>query len=165
MRRSTEGFTGFLFTALDSFDRPFNQAPSLHIAILVILWPLYARHAPRWLLAPLHIWFVLIGASVLTTYQHHFIDIPTGVLLGLVCLWLWPDERPSPLAGARLTRDRRRQSLALRYAAGAILRRDCICSAAVGRCCFCGLPSRLALLQRTTRSSARPASRRRRTGG
>ena len=117
----TEGFTGFLFTALDSFDRPFNQAPSLHIAILVILWPLYERHAPRWALAPLHIWFALIGASVLTTYQHHFIDIPTGVLLGLACLWLWPDDRPSPLAGARLTRDRKRRALAFRYAAGGVL--------------------------------------------
>jgi hypothetical protein len=28
----------------------------------------------------------------MTTYQHHFIDIPTGFLLGLLCLWLWPRE-------------------------------------------------------------------------
>ena len=28
--------------------QPFNQAPSLHIALLVILWALYARQLPRW---------------------------------------------------------------------------------------------------------------------
>jgi protein-tyrosine phosphatase len=86
------GAAGFMFDALASFDQPFNQAPSLHIALLVILWVLYARHAPRALLWPLHVWFTLIGASVLTTWQHHFIDIPTGALLGLFCLWLWPDD-------------------------------------------------------------------------
>ena len=31
-----EGFAGFLFRALGAFDKPFNQAPSLHIALLVI---------------------------------------------------------------------------------------------------------------------------------
>jgi membrane-associated phospholipid phosphatase len=113
------GFSGFLFDALASFDKPFNQAPSLHIALLVILWDLYARHAPRRLLWPLHAWFALIGASVLTTYQHHFIDIPTGALLGFVCLWLWPDAGRSPLAGARPCREPKRRVLALRYAAGA----------------------------------------------
>jgi len=115
------GLAGFLFEALGAFDKPFNQAPSLHIALLVILWPFYERHVPGWAKIPLHVWFTLIGASVLTTYQHHFIDIPTGVLLGLFALWLWPDESTSPFAGARLTRDRRRRSLASRYAAGAAL--------------------------------------------
>ena len=43
----THGLAGFLFAALTSFDKPFNQAPSLHIALLVILWRLYARHLPR----------------------------------------------------------------------------------------------------------------------
>lgn len=117
----TQGFSGFLFAALTSFDQPFNQAPSLHIALLVILWVLYARHAPRWGLWLLHPWFVLVGASVLTTYQHHFIDIPTGILLGCVCLWLWPDHGPSPAAAATLARDRRRLVLAVRYTLGALV--------------------------------------------
>ena len=34
-----------MFDALAGFDKPFNQAPSLHIALLVILWELYARQA------------------------------------------------------------------------------------------------------------------------
>ena len=94
----TDGVSGFLFAALTSFDQPFNQAPSLHIALLVILWVLYARHVPRWASWLLHPWFALVGVSVLTTYQHHFIDIPTGALLGLFCLWAWPDQGPSPLS-------------------------------------------------------------------
>jgi hypothetical protein len=88
------GAAGLLFAALRGFDQPFNQAPSLHIALVVILWDLYrrlihGRIAPscctRWTLA--------ICISVLTTYQHHFIDIPTGALLGVFCVWAWPLER------------------------------------------------------------------------
>jgi membrane-associated phospholipid phosphatase len=114
----THGFAGALFAALTSFDRPFNQAPSLHIALLVILWRLYAKHLPRLAQWPLHLWFALVGASVLTTYQHHFFDIPTGALLGVFCLWLWPERGTSPLATAALTADRRRLVLATRYLIG-----------------------------------------------
>ena len=115
----THGVAGFLFAALTSFDKPFNQAPSLHIALLVILWVLYARHVPRWALWLLHPWFLLVGVSVLTTYQHHVIDIPTGALLGFLCLWLWPDRGPSPLSAFHVALDRRRLVLASRYGAGA----------------------------------------------
>ncbi|MGA3828214.1 serine/threonine protein phosphatase, partial [Pseudomonas chlororaphis] len=70
------GLFGWLFDLLACFDKPFNQAPSLHIALLVVLWFCYARHVQgtwRWLV---HGWFALIGVSVMTTYQHHFIDLP-----------------------------------------------------------------------------------------
>src|SRR5262249_43803461 len=73
-RPQATGVAGALFDVLTSFDKPFNQAPSLHIALLVILWPLYARHVPRWALWLLHPWFALLFISVLTTYQHPFID-------------------------------------------------------------------------------------------
>ena len=118
---ATDGVAGFMFAALTSFDQPFNQAPSLHIALLVILWVFYARHLPRWARLLLHPWFALVGVSVLTTYQHHFIDIPTGALLGFFCLWLWPDRGPSPNAAFAVTRDPRRRSLAIRYGAGALV--------------------------------------------
>jgi len=66
-----------------------------------------------------HSSFVLIGASVLTTYQHHFIDIPTGLLAGWLCVWLVPDEGGSPLRSAGIATDPRRRKLAAWYAAGA----------------------------------------------
>jgi len=117
---ATEGAAGLLFRTLASFDRPFNQAPSLHIALLIVLWHVYAVHLrqrTRWLL---HIWFALIGASVLTTYQHHFFDVPTGALLGFFCLWLWPDARRSPFATAHLSIEHKRVVLAAGYLTGAV---------------------------------------------
>jgi hypothetical protein len=75
---------------------------------------------PRWALWPLHSGSLLICVSVLTTYQHHFIDIPTGALLGLICLWLWPSEHDAPLSRWQPTRDRHRIALALRYGGGAV---------------------------------------------
>ncbi|NHZ35645.1 phosphatase PAP2/dual specificity phosphatase family protein [Massilia rubra] len=90
-RPETAGFNGALFTALAGFDKPFNQAPSLHISLLVVLWLVYARHLrglARWLL---HIWFFLIGVSVLTTFQHHAIDIVGGLLVAVACVYVFPD--------------------------------------------------------------------------
>jgi protein-tyrosine phosphatase/membrane-associated phospholipid phosphatase len=120
-RPDMTGTPGFMFDALTSFDKPFNQAPSLHIALLVVLWVIYARHVPRRLAWPLHLWFALIGVSVLTTYQHHFFDLPTGAALGFFALWLWPVQGPSPVTGFRLASDPRRLFLALYYASGAAL--------------------------------------------
>lgn len=117
----TSGFAGFMFEALGAFDKPFNQAPSLHVALTTILIARYARWLPKgWLVLFLG-WSVLVVASVMTTYQHHFIDIPTGALLGLFCLWLWRDDGSHALAGAALTNDPRRRQLAVFYLAGALL--------------------------------------------
>jgi hypothetical protein len=85
-----EGLWAVMFEALAEFDRPFNQLPSLHIALAVILWALYARRLSGVARRAMEGWFLLICGSVLTTYQHHFIDIPTGALLGALCLWAWP---------------------------------------------------------------------------
>src|SRR5262249_21642012 len=62
-----------------------------------------------------------ICGSVLTTWQHHFIDIPTGALLGVLCVWLWPLERRIAMWRTwRVTRDLQRQLLAARYAVAAL---------------------------------------------
>ena len=67
VRPETTGVPGFLFAVLGGFDKPFNQAPSLHIALLVIIWD-HWRHRLGGLFLPLwHAWCFLIGVSVLTT--------------------------------------------------------------------------------------------------
>ncbi|PBB28334.1 MULTISPECIES: phosphatase PAP2/dual specificity phosphatase family protein [unclassified Mesorhizobium] len=121
VRPETTGLPGFMFAVLGGFDKPFNQAPSLHIALLVIIWDHWRHRLGRFLLPLWHGWCFLIGASVLTTWQHHFIDIPTGALLGLFALWLFPRNGELPFSGARLTSDAKARRLALSYALGAVL--------------------------------------------
>ncbi|MHC6227539.1 phosphatase PAP2/dual specificity phosphatase family protein [Pseudomonas sp. X10] len=121
-RPELAGIFGWLFDVLMGFDKPFNQAPSLHIALLVIIWAMFARHTRGLLLrGVMHGWMALIGLSVLTTWQHHFIDLPTGALVGFLCLWLWPRDGHSPLRHARLASDPKRWRLALYYSLGALL--------------------------------------------
>lgn len=124
VRPAQEGLFGALFAALSAFDRPFNQAPSLHIILLLLLWVCFYPHTKgvwRWLL---HAWFGLIGISVLTTFQHHFFDIPLGVLVACLCLWLWPDNGASPLSLVRfgqISRSSQRLRLASCYGFAASL--------------------------------------------
>ena len=87
-RPPTDGLFGDLFQALESFDLPYNQAPSLHVSLAFILWRQY--RGPFW-----GAWFVLVGLSTLTTYQHHFIDLPTGLWAGILVVALLPDK-PRP---------------------------------------------------------------------
>src|SRR6185295_18062627 len=118
-RPAADGLFGWMFDVLAGFDKPFNQAPSLHIALLIILWVLYARHlagAARWVL---HFWFALIGVSVLTTYQHHFIDLPTGLWVGWFCLWLFPDAGNQKMGSVPIFQPQRIR-LAIYYALGGV---------------------------------------------
>ena len=121
VRPETTGLPGFMFAVLGGFDKPFNQAPSLHIALLVIIWDHWRHRLGRLLLPLWHGWCFLIGASVLTTWQHHFIDIPTGALLGFFALWLFPRNGELPFSGALPTSDAKARRLALFYALGAVL--------------------------------------------
>ena len=92
-----DGFFGLLFDILMGFDKPFNQAPSLHITLLAILWQFYAQYFRGLGRYILHFWCLLIALSVLTTWQHHFFDIPTGLWVGCFSIWLWPDNMTTPL--------------------------------------------------------------------
>jgi hypothetical protein len=119
-RPPVEGLFGTLFAALDSVDQPFNQTPSLHISLLIIIWQRFAslRVAPA-IRGCIHLWALLIGISVLTTWQHHFIGVPTGMAVGFFCLWLWPDEgRTTP---SKRADDAGHFGLAARYQTGAVL--------------------------------------------
>ncbi len=121
VRPETHGLPGLLFDVLGGFDKPFNQAPSLHIALLVIIWDHWRGRLRGAWRAFWHGWCLLIGLSVLTTWQHHAIDIPTGALLGLFALWLFPAEGPAPLSGFRPTGEPKARRLAAYYAAGAAI--------------------------------------------
>jgi membrane-associated phospholipid phosphatase len=79
-----EGPLGVVWAWFIGMDQPHNLMPSLHIALRTILAAVYARHLTgKWHLA-VAFWFSLIGLSTLLTYQHHFIDVFTGFLLGLL---------------------------------------------------------------------------------
>ena len=91
----TDGLSGWLFDSLVAFDLPYNQAPSLHIALAVIVGAFYWTRFPK-IRLPIFLWQSLIALSVLTTYQHHFIDVPTGALLGWLVLWGIPQHGVSP---------------------------------------------------------------------
>jgi hypothetical protein len=87
------GWEGDLFGALYNFDQPFNQAPSLHVGLAVILWTRFRAHTTGPLRFALAAWFFLVAASTLTTWQHQFIDIPTGAWAGLMVLAAFPERR------------------------------------------------------------------------
>lgn len=111
---AVSGFSGFLFSSLAAFDLPFNQAPSLHIILCVVVGAFYLRKARAvWLKAAFALWFALIGFSVLTTYQHHFIDIPTGLAAGCLVLLIRPLEG-APL-GFAIAREAARYKWAALY--------------------------------------------------
>jgi protein-tyrosine phosphatase/membrane-associated phospholipid phosphatase len=83
----------FLFGLLEA-DLPFNQLPSLHIAFAIVLWTSMRTYLkPLWLKVFVGLWFWLIVLSTLFVYQHHFIDLPTGALLGFLAVYLIQEER------------------------------------------------------------------------
>jgi protein-tyrosine phosphatase len=110
---------GWMFDTLASFDRPFNQAPSLHLSLTTILWASFSQHLRGKLLWLMRGWMILMGASTLTTYQHHFIDLPTGIWVGLFCIVLFPAD-PVPTRG-KAGRDPLRFQLAAVYLSGYVL--------------------------------------------
>jgi hypothetical protein len=84
-RPQADGWLGAVFDSFREMDRPFNQLPSLHIALMVILADVYARHTKGLLRIMLLVWFGLIGLSTLLTYQHHFVDVAGGLFLAAIC--------------------------------------------------------------------------------
>ena len=96
-RPDVSGWAGSLFGFLWSFDKPHNLVPSLHVALASLLWPVYARHTPPnthgLLRGFVHLWFTVIIASPLFTWQHHLLDVVTGAMLGQVCMFVFPGWR------------------------------------------------------------------------
>ena len=113
------GLFSWMFEALASFDKPFNQAPSLHLSLTTILWARYSQHLRGGWLWLMRGWMILMGVSTLTTYQHHFIDLPTGIWVGLLCIAMFPNE-PAPVR-YEAVRDPQRIKFGAAYAVGCAL--------------------------------------------
>jgi len=76
----------FLFGALEA-DLPFNQLPSLHISFAVVLYMSMKDKIKNTFIRYFTLsWFLLICASTLFVYQHHFIDLPTGFIMGVLAV-------------------------------------------------------------------------------
>lgn len=79
--------TNLLFSFLNQYDTPFNQAPSLHIGYIFIFWTALRNNKYKQLL---RVWLCVMALSTLTLYQHHLIDVISAYALGCVTSLLFP---------------------------------------------------------------------------
>ena len=89
------------FELTHNADGPYNCFPSLHITNCVVVALVHWRGPWRyWMLG----WAALIAISTLTTRQHFFYDIPSGIAVAvcgvLIARWIWGAPLdPEPLKG------------------------------------------------------------------
>jgi len=91
-RPETTGWTAPIFRFLHGFDQTSNLFPSLHLALRTILAVHYARHTKGIVHVASRVWFSLIGFSTLLIYQHHFVDIVGGFILGILAIYLFTEN-------------------------------------------------------------------------
>lgn len=92
-RPHASGWIGAAFDWFRSMDLPYNQLPSLHLALRTILAEHYARHTRGIWRGASHLWFFFVGLSALLTYQHHFMDVVAGLALGIYCIYFLPEAK------------------------------------------------------------------------
>jgi membrane-associated phospholipid phosphatase len=95
VRPEIPGVFGWMFHTLHGLDKPFNLAPSLHVAIAIILAMVYVPKTRGLWRRLTIVWFILICVSTLLTWQHHVIDVVSGALLGIVCVGAVPHQLAS----------------------------------------------------------------------
>lgn len=99
---ATTSFT-FLFNLLEN-DQPFNQLPSLHVSFAVVFWFSMKKHIPNPIVkTALLVWLMLIIASTLFVYQHHFLDIPTGMLVGMLAVYVIKEGKSDEIINQFMT--------------------------------------------------------------
>jgi membrane-associated phospholipid phosphatase len=91
-----DGMTARLYRNMVLIDEPAaNAAPSLHVSIsCLLLWALI-RDYPRWWPAAVAA-FAVVCLSTLLTWQHHLLDVGTGILLAMLCALAGPRRSPKP---------------------------------------------------------------------
>ena len=101
-------------------DLPYNQLPSLHISFAIVLWASMRQQLrPTALKYAVALWFWLIAISTLLVYQHHFVDIPTGIVMGFLAVYAVRPQQPTWLLSGFMTP--RHLKMALYFLAGAVL--------------------------------------------
>ena len=89
--RSGEGFWGFWYGDLmHKTDTPYNAWPSLHVTQSLMIVMLLRHWKIIYGLKEFLTWIAWIALciSVMTTKQHFFFDLITGIITGVVC-WYW----------------------------------------------------------------------------
>jgi len=89
--RAGGGFWGFWFgDMMHNTDMPYNAWPSLHVVQSLMIVLLLRRWGTIYGWKEALVWIAWVGlcVSVLTTKQHFFWDLITGIATGLVC-WYW----------------------------------------------------------------------------
>lgn len=106
--RPTLAPTNGLYALLTRCDLPFNNLPSLHMAVATYSACVALRitHGSlrRLFMVLLPAWIILIGYSALATKQHYFVDLPPGILLGWLAqkaAWFWPAQKQKQLPTRR----------------------------------------------------------------
>ena len=71
------------YTWINSWVAPYNAFPSLHVAISTICAISYfqIKSVLKWLML---VWVILIIASTVLTKQHYFLDVVSGLVLGVL---------------------------------------------------------------------------------
>ena len=95
-------------------DLPYNLFPSLHIALGSLLVVTYARHTRGVIRALVCVWFILIAASAVLTWQHHILDVVGGLALAGYCFYFIRERRPAAVRS-------KSNGLGCYYFAGAIV--------------------------------------------
>ena len=76
------GFFKPLYLYLWKVDQPHNLFPSIHVVIaFLLLRPLLDKPIPKWAKAVTITFIVGISSSIIFVYQHHLIDLVSGLAL------------------------------------------------------------------------------------
>lgn len=98
--------TYYSFSNLRAIDSPNSCCPSLHVSSVYLSSFLYIDERRRIFPFAL-LWATLVAASTLTTKQHYIIDLVAGLMMAVICYWIffrYLAMRPADDAGAQAKR-------------------------------------------------------------